>query len=284
MSGSEWLWARFPSSVRQTQLARAYGVLLHSLVQLRTTRKQYHGTFFMRNRPELELMRSLVRGRPVGSDLKITILACSNGAEVYSIVWALRSTHPDLQIKVNAIDISSEILQVAQRAVYSMKTDTLVGAPIFERLAPAEIETMFDREGDFFRIKPWLKTGIDWELADAGDPGLPARFGDQDILVANRFLCHMDPPEAERCLRNIARLVRPGGYLFVSGVDVNLRTKVASELGWTPVHELLEEIHEGDPSLRRDWPWRYWGLEPLTKDRPDWQLRYACVFQLNNPV
>src|SRR4029453_4134504 len=40
------------------------------------------------------------------------------------------------------------------------------------------------------------------------------------------------PPEAERCLRNIARLVRPGGHLFISGTDLDVREKVAHELGW----------------------------------------------------
>jgi hypothetical protein len=29
-------------------------------------------------------------------------------------------------------------------------------------------------------------------------------------MVANWFLCHMHPEEAEECLRNLARLVKPG--------------------------------------------------------------------------
>src|SRR5437867_11883789 len=35
-------------------------------------------------------------------------------------------------------------------------------------------------------------------------------------------------------------------YLFVSGVDLDVRTKVAIELGWKPISDLLEEIHEGE--------------------------------------
>jgi SAM-dependent methyltransferase len=102
----------------------------------------------------------------------------------------------------------------------------------------------------------------------------------QDIVVANRFLCHMAPPDAERCLRSIARLVAPGGHLFVSGIDLDVRTKVATELGWKPVPDLLEGIHDGDGSLRADWPCKYWGLEPLDKGRPDWAIRYASAFQV----
>ena len=49
------------------------------------------------------------------------------------------------------------------------------------------------------------------------------------------------------CLRNLAQLVSPGGYLFVTGVDLDVRTQVALELGWEPIPELRAEIHDGDP-------------------------------------
>jgi SAM-dependent methyltransferase len=105
-------------------------------------------------------------------------------------------------------------------------------------------------------------------------------LGRQDLVVANDFLCHMEPTEAERCLRNIARLVDSGGYLVVSGIDLDVRTKVAKDLGWRPIADLLEDIHDGDRSLRLSWPWRYWGLEPFDTRRHDWKVRYASAFQL----
>src|SRR4029077_3589357 len=116
--------------------------------------------------------------------------------------------------------------------------------------------------------------------ADASEPGLVDALGPQDIVVANRFLCHMVPAAAEKCLRNIARLVKPGGYLFVSGIDLDLRTRVAQSMGWKPVADLMREIHEGDASIRSGWPTEYWGLEPFCDKRPDWKIRYASVFQI----
>jgi hypothetical protein len=74
----------------------------------------------------------------------------------------------------------------------------------------------------------------------------------------------MEPLEAENCLRNIGSIVKP-----------------ARELHWLPIPELIEEIHEGDPSARRDWSCTWWGLEPLNTKRDDWQMRYTAVFQLN---
>ena len=74
--------------------------------------------------------------------------------------------------------------------------------------------------------------------------------------------------------------VNPGGYLFVSGIDLDIRTKVALDSGWRPLQDLIEKIHDGDPSIRNEWPWQYSGLEPLNKKRHDWKFRYASVFQL----
>ncbi len=85
---------------------------------------------------------------------------------------------------------------------------------------------------------------------------------------------------AERCLQRIARLVKPSGYLFVSGVDLDVRTRVARKLGWRPVTDLLREVHEGDVSLRDGWPTEYWTMEPFDAKRRDQMMRYAAAFRL----
>jgi SAM-dependent methyltransferase len=274
------IWRRLPSRLRDSHLVRSYGAKLHTLVCLRASRQQYFGTFFLRNRPMLELMRRLCAGKDNGATLRIAVLACSIGAEVYSILWSIRSARPDLKIVLHAMDISEDIVDFAERGVYGPRTPQLVGASIFDRLTGAERREMFDWDGEEAKIKSWLRDGVTWQTADATDPEFVAALGLHDMVVGSNFLCHMAPAEAEKCLRNIARLVEPGGYLFVSGVDLDVRTKVARDLGWRPVSELMPEIHDGDPAVRGDWPWHWWGLEPLDRRRPDWQLRYTAVFKI----
>jgi len=282
LRANEWAWNRLPPSWKELPPVISYGNFLQSLVRLKTERTQFHGTFFLRNRPELELIRSLADQKPEGDTLRIAVLACSNGAEVYSILWTIRSARPDLKLDVHAIDISEEILEIARKGVYSLGENPLVHSPILERLTAEEMALLFDKEKDQLRIHPWIAEGIHWQVGDAGDPTLAERIGPKDIVVANKFLCHMAPREAEKCLRALACLVRPGGYLFLSGIDLDVRTKVAVDLGWSPVLHLLEEIHNGDPSVRRDWPWKYWGLEPFNPQRSNWRTRYAAVFQLGS--
>lgn len=276
------LWRLLPSGLRQWFPMASYGKWLHRLVCLRAKRGQVFGTFFLRNRPELELMRRLTQGQAGDPPLRIAVLGCSIGAELYSIQWTIRSARPDLKVRMWAVDISPDILRFAERGIYVAKTSEWVGESIFERLTASEMREMFDWEADQARVKTWLKEGMTWQVGDAASPELARLLGPQDMVIASNFLCHMQSAEAEKCLRNVARLVKPGGYLFVSGVDLDVRTKVALDSGWTPVRELLEEIHEGDPCLRRDWPWEYWGLEPLNKKRAEWEVRYAAAFRIGN--
>jgi chemotaxis methyl-accepting protein methylase len=228
-------------------------------------------------------MRRLAQQRDHGSTLRIAVLGCSIGAEVYSILWAIRSARPDLKVFLAAMDISKEILSFAEKGIYRPDTSQFVGASIFDRLTEAELIEMFDWEGHQAKVKSWLREGIRWQLGDAADAKLINILGPQDIVIASNFLCHMSQTDAEKCLRNIVGLVRPGGYLFASGVDLDVRTKVALDLGWEPVRDLMVEIHDGDRSVRADWPCEWWGLEPFNRKRHDWQIRYAAAFRIGSP-
>ncbi len=274
------IWEQIPSRLRSLHPVRSYAAWLHTLVCLGANREMFLGTFFLRNRPALELMRRVADQRPRGATLKIAVLGCSIGAEVYSILWTIRSARPDLKALVDAVDISEEILSFAKKGIYAPDTCHLVNASIFERLSNVEKVEMFDWEGDQAKIKSRLREGITWHLGDAADPDLISALGHHDIVIASNFLCHMTPPGAENCLRNMAQLVSPGGCLFVPGVDLDVRTKVAFDLGWEPVPELMAEIHDGDPSVRGDWPWEWWGLEPFNQKRRDWRTRYAAAFRI----
>ena len=276
------IWQSLPVRVRYSYPVQCYLAWLHTLVRIRADRQQYFGTFFLRNCPALELIRQLAEQKVRGSTLRIAVLACSIGAEVYSILWTVRSARPDLNVLLCAVDISNEIVNFAEKGIYAPDASELVGAPIFERLTAHEKREMFDWEGDRAKVKSRLREGITWRVGDAADAELIRDLGPQDIVVASNFLCHMCPADADKCLRNIANLVAPGGYIFTSGVDLDVRTKVALDLGWKPVEELIAEIHDGDASVRTDWPWRWWGLEPLNQRRKDWQIRYAVAFQIAN--
>ncbi|HEX4038296.1 MAG TPA: CheR family methyltransferase [Acidobacteriaceae bacterium] len=295
-------WKHCPAGWRSSWIGKRWGWHIHALVRALSSRQQYFATFFLRNRPEMNLMCRLLEQKPRGAQVRIAILACSKGAEVYSILWAIRSARPDLDIRVHALDISPEIVEFASQGIYSLQPPPGEGeaagqpgdvartthrdqrAPLFERVSEAEMEQIFEMDGDEAKVRPWLREGITWSSGDAGDPALGEQLGPQDLVVANRFLCHMTPPVAARCLTNIGRLVAPGGYLFVCGIDMDVRARVALAQRWKPVTEMICEIHDGDVSLREGWPLEYWALEPLRDDLPNWQMRYASAFQIGETI
>jgi chemotaxis methyl-accepting protein methylase len=302
---NHYFWDRLPASVRRSSAVQGYGRFLHTLARIQHTRAQAHSTFFLRNRPELELIQRLVRRKSQGDTVRVAILACSTGAEVYSVAWAIRTARPDLKVSIRAVDVSSDAVEHARRGAYPLNAKVnldglrncmaaghwrgepgagLIDSEIFERMTAAERAEFFDIHGDVAMVKSWLKEGIEWGAADVRAPELRDEMGLQDIVVANNFLCHMEEPEAEQCLRNIGRLVDRQGVLFVSGVDLDVRQKVADDLGWRPVDELLEEIHDGDSCLSGQWPFQYAGLEPMNKRRSDWKVRYAAAFQAGSPA
>src|SRR5208282_5537028 len=164
------VWKRLPPTFLNSKPISSYGMFLQRLARRCSKRRQYTGTFFLRNRPELELMRRLAELNASGSNLRIAVVGCSIGAEVYSILWTLRSARPDLQVQMCAVDISAEVLNVAREAVYTSQTSDFVGAPIFERMTEKELGEMFEWEGGQARVKSWIRAGIRWHVGDAGDP------------------------------------------------------------------------------------------------------------------
>jgi SAM-dependent methyltransferase/mannose-6-phosphate isomerase-like protein (cupin superfamily) len=274
------LWKNLPDSISTLWPVLLYGNLLHGLARRHETRAQAPSTFFLRNRPQLELIRRLLERRTETGPLRVAVLGCSAGAEAYSIAWRIRSVRPDLKLILHAVDISKQAVAFGECGRYSLEASQLTGTDIYERMNEKEMMELFHRDGDVVIVKSWIKQGIKWLVGDVTEPDTIDALGPQDIVTANNFLCHMHPLKAERCLRNIALLVRPNGYLFVSGIDLDVRTKVAGDLGWRPLEELLEEIHAGDPCMKTYWPWHYAGVEPLNKNRRDWKRRYAAAFQV----
>lgn len=278
---NESIWPHLPLRLSASRPVESYGRFLHSLVLANAPRSMYLGTFFFRNRPELELIAWLANQRSRDADpVRIAVLGCSNGAGAYSLAYSLRSRYPALRFTLRGVDLSEAAIEVASAGCYPRGVAPLVQEPLFEYTQVDEVQLMFEPEGQRLRIKPWVRESIEWHVGDATDPQLARSLGPQDIVVANCFLCHLRPHEAEACLRAIALLVAPGGYLSVSGMDLDVRTRVATALAWKPLSHWIEELHDGDPSLRRSWPVKYWGLEPIDRRRADWQIRYASVFQL----
>ena len=300
-----WFWKRvwklIPASALRGGLGRRIGLKLQRSTQRDAERAQSTATYFLRNRPQLEIIRQFVRSHPPGSKVDLAVLGCSKGAEVYSIAWTLGNDKADFDLRILAMDIDSDVLEFAREGVYAVLSGDLrqcsalsrrdVGAGIaektcrdqlssvFERMREHELLGMFEIEGNEAKIRERFKDGITWLAGDAAADNLAGRIGLQDIVVANNFLCHLRPSTAEHCLENVMKVVKPGGLLVVSGIDLDIRERVMLKSGWHAEADTIAEVHDGDPSVLAGWPDRYWGLEPFDGKRPNWVYRYSTAFR-----
>jgi SAM-dependent methyltransferase len=269
-------------------LLLAAGSWIHKLALTFSGRSQSKSTWFLRNEPLLLTIRDLVAGGFISDlALRLCVVGCSTGNEIYSILWMIRKAQPNLKILPIGIDISESAIARARAGRYSLHDSEITAGPLHSRSKPVlseeSIRELFDKNGEQLKIKNWIAEGIRWEVGDARDPGIVEKLGVQDIVIANNFLVHMKQREATACLGNILRLVKPDGFFVCRGVDLDIREIAAERFRLRPVQMRIEEIHNADPDLdaRRSWPWKYYGLEPLDKRRKNWVRRYASVFQVS---
>jgi chemotaxis methyl-accepting protein methylase len=264
-------WDRLPNSVQSSWVFRKLGKLIHQAHvrwQGRVQGCQY--TYFLRNVPQLEVLRDLALKVPAGGTWRVISVGRSSGAELYSLLWYLRSARADLQISAVGVDIADALVAKASRGEYSPENDEL------SLLSNPLLEVLFDHAVGSIKVKDWVRKDIRWLVADAIDPNLLDVVGPADLLLANNFLGVLPEQKAETLMENLLRLVLPGGYFVLNG-DLDVKTRFAKKHGLVPISERIEAVHFGDPT-KIQWPWYHSSPEPIEESRPDWQTRYAQVF------
>ncbi len=272
------LWRYLPTGLQDRPPGSYINRCIHTLSRKFSSRQQSNmaptTTRFRRYPPLLLSIGDLVKDFEFGDTVRLCVMGCSTGAELYSVVWALQKARGDLKISAIGVDLSPPVIEKAKAGRYSAKDRELSGLP--EDFWPE----LFDITQDELKIKDSLAAGVEWIVGDVRDNGLRRRVGLQDIVIANNFLIFMREHEATTCLRGIVQFVKPGGLLLCRGVDLDVRERVARQFRLQPIVLRIEELHEINVRERRGWPWEYWGLEPLDKTRKDWARRYATIFQV----
>ncbi len=267
------MWERMSPEMQERPLTRSIGSCIHALSRRFSPRSQSHCTWFLRYPPLLLTILDFVNDCKLGRSLRLCVVGCSTGVEMYSLLWTIRNARPDLNIVPIGIDIAGPVIEKAKAGRYSRQDPELRG------LSENSLSEIFDTTQPELKIKNSIAAGTEWMVGDAGDDGLRAKLGPQDIVLANNFLIHMREAEATACLGKVIQLVRPGGLLVCRGVDLDVRERVTQQYRLQPIPNRIEEIHNSAVDARRDWPWNYCGLEPLDKTRNGWVRRYAAVYQ-----
>jgi len=221
------------------------------------------------------LLPPLLAARPVTAEqpLEIAVFACCSGEEAYTLAYALATRAPGLPVRIRGYDIVPEV--VAQAKAGSYTREHVYSSPF---ASDELVAGLFDVRGDTLTVKPQFSSLVSFDIGDITDAVAMGRLQRSDLVFAQNVLFHLPRPVAKRAFDNLVTVLRPGGALFVNGMDTDMRAKLSKEHGLEPVTQRIEEIHE-DARVDRGAHWAnsYWGREPL-KRSGDWVRKYCTIY------
>jgi SAM-dependent methyltransferase len=257
-------------------LLRSIGRSIHSRRLVQEPRGQSTATRFFRNLRQLDALqgplRELVGG---GVPIRILVAGCSYGCESYSLAAYLAVEFPFLDWTIDAFDVSQEAVAVAQRAAFGSKYG--LGDPL-QGEARHYAQRLFEPCGSTWKIVSDIRQRVQVTHGDLLANNF-ATTADYDMVFAQNFLLHMDDGTAATAFAHVVGATRPGGAIFVAGMNLESKVALVRSHALIPVDWEIEAIHNSDQMRRSAWPWGYWTLEPIDPSQPDFILRYSTIFR-----
>lgn len=171
-------------------------------------------TSFFRESQHFDLLTELLgRWRQEGmSRFRIWSAASSTGEEPYTIAMvameALRDARVDL--KILATDISTRVLQHCQRGEYVESKVDPVPAPLRQKYFN-KVRTPGDT---LYTVTDDLKRLMTFRRLNLSTPPFPMK-GPMDVVFCRNVMIYFDETVRRNLLKEILRVLRPGGYLMI---------------------------------------------------------------------
>lgn len=152
-----------------------------------------------------------------GRGLRIWSAACSSGEEPYSLaIFLHENLHPACidKCRILATDISPDILRRAKAGVYrASQTKGLSGA-LLQRYFTRQKGTR-DHEEDQYRINPQLREMILFRSFNLVYGNYAIFRQPMDAIFCRNVMIYFDTDTRTRLVTELARLLPPGGLLFL---------------------------------------------------------------------
>lgn len=139
--------------------------------------------------------------------------ACSTGEEPYTLAMVLQefaSRHSDFQYNIIATDISSEVVQRAQQAIY--RHERIASVPL--SLRKKYLLKRKDAQDTTVKVIPELRQKIRFARLNLMD-ALQEIESDLDAVFCRNVLIYFDRPTQQQVLRKVVEKLKPTGYLFI---------------------------------------------------------------------
>jgi chemotaxis protein methyltransferase CheR len=160
------------------------------------------------------VLPELVKSRATTRKVRLWSAASSSGQEAYSLAITLQENlPPGWSYDIMGSDISTEMVKRAETAEYSQ-------VEVNRGLPAAQLVQYFERAGAHWRIAPGLRRNVSFRLMNLTAP-LPA-MAPFDVIFLRNVLIYFDVATKKTVLRNVARLLRPDGWLFLGAAETTI--------------------------------------------------------------
>jgi chemotaxis protein methyltransferase CheR len=160
------------------------------------------------------VLPELVKSRSAQRKVRFWSAASSSGQEAYSLAITLQENLPaGWTYEIAGSDISTEMIKRAESAEYS-QVEVNRGLP-----APQLVQ-YFERTGAHWRVMPQLRRNVSFRLMNLTAP-LPT-MPPFDVIFLRNVLIYFDVATKKSVLRNVARLLRPDGWLFLGAAETTI--------------------------------------------------------------
>jgi chemotaxis protein methyltransferase WspC len=176
-------------------------------------------TWFFRDREPFNAFLQIVLGewlpRHPDAGLRVLSVPCASGEEPYSLAMALLDAGvPNNRFAIDAVDISTNALARAQRAIY--------GRNSFRGKDLAFRDRHFMPTQDGYALSPLAQRCVSFRRDNLLDAGFLAGSAPYDFIFCRNLLIYFDRATQTRALAQLHRLLRPEGVLFVGAAELPL--------------------------------------------------------------
>ena len=136
--------------------------------------------------------------------------AASTGQEAYSVAMIAAGSFPDERVSILATDLSRDVLARAAAGEFTQ-------LEVNRGLPAALLVRHFERAGSRWQIRPDVRRRVQFRQLNLARPwpALPP----MDVVLLRNVLIYFDAPAKRAALAQVARVLAPGGVLFLGGAE-----------------------------------------------------------------
>ncbi|MEV4351726.1 protein-glutamate O-methyltransferase CheR [Actinoplanes sp. NPDC049596] len=160
------------------------------------------------------VLPELVKSRSATRKIRIWSAASSSGQEAYSLAITLQENlPPGWSYEIVGTDISTEMVKRAETGEYSQ-------VEVNRGLPAQQLVQYFERAGAHWRISQQLRRNVSFKLMNLTTP-FPA-MQPFDVIFLRNVLIYFDVATKRNVLQNMAKVLRPDGWLFLGAAETTI--------------------------------------------------------------